>query len=109
MLQRLTFKNTTGWRLDGLRLSLARLPAGISLYSSSDGTTPGTLEVLYTAPIAPAGGPVIFSLPAQGEPQRGPLISFDLVYFDPYRRSAASIQPMITVSPLDETVTNPGP
>jgi hypothetical protein len=83
ILQKLTFVNTTGVSLNGLRLRVAGVAAGISLYSSSATETPGTLEVLYSKPIA-----------------AGETVTMTLTYFDPKRRT--NLQPTITAEVLIE-------
>ena len=92
LLQKISFTNTTGVALNGLRLVLSKVAAGIAVYSSSLGTLPGTLEVLYTNAIA-----------------ANETISFDLVYSDPKRRTADSINPTITAESLEAPVPSPGP
>jgi len=92
MLQRVSFTNTTGVSLQGLRLALSNVTSGIALYSNSAGKAPGTFEVLYTKAIAP-----------------NETVTFDLVYHDPKRRTTASIQPTIKAQALEETVPTPGP
>lgn len=83
MLQKITFTNTTGFSLHGLRLILSNVASGVQVYSSSVGPVLGTYEMIYSNPIATAEA-----------------ISFDLVYFDPKRRTAASIHPVISAEAL---------
>ena len=90
MLQRITFVNPTGQRLNGLRLILSGITPGVTVSSSSAGEQPGSLEVLYTNPIE------------QGA-------SFNLAYFDPLRRTAASLTPLIRSEPLEAPEPQPGP
>ena len=85
MLQKISFTNTTGVLLKGLRLVLSKVASGVQVYSSSAGETPGTLEVIYSNAIQP-----------------NETISFDLVYFDPKRRTAESMNPVITAEALLE-------
>lgn len=92
MLQKLSFTNTSGVSLQGLRLVLSNLASGVTLYSSSAGKALGTFEVLYTKAIAP-----------------NETVTFDLVYHDPKRRATASIQPVIKAQALEEAVPTPGP
>ncbi len=81
ILQKLTFVNPTSLPLNGLRLRVAGVTPGISLYSSSATETPGTLEVLYSKPIA-----------------AGETATMTLTYFDPKRRT--NLQPTITAEAL---------
>ena len=85
MLQKITFTNTTGVSLNGLRLILSKVASGVQVYSSSAGKTPGTLEVIYSNAI-----------------KANETISFDLVYFDPKRRTAESMNPVIKAEALME-------
>lgn len=85
MLQKISFTNTTGIKLEGLKLVLSKIAAGVQIYSSSAGPSPGTYEVIYSNPIAASE-----------------TISFDLVYFDPKRRTADSINPVIKAEALLE-------
>jgi hypothetical protein len=78
MLQTITYTNTTKTQLAGLRLILSKVASRVYVHSSSPGPTPLSYEVIYSNPIAPSE-----------------TISFDLVYFDPLRRRAHSIQPII--------------
>jgi len=92
VVQRFGFYNDTGDPFKGLRLVLSNLASGVTIYSSSAGKVPGTLEVLYTKAIAPNDD-----------------ITFYLVYHDPKRRATASIQPVIKAQALEEAVPTPGP
>lgn len=92
MVQKVSFRNTSGIDLHGLRLAVSNLAQGVVLYSSSRGKLAGIFEVLYTRPIA-----------------KGELVDFDLVYFDPKRRNAASIQPTIKAVMLEEPYPARGP
>jgi hypothetical protein len=85
MLQKINFTNTTGVLLNGLRLTLSKVASGVQVYSSSVGKTPGTLDVIYSNAIQP-----------------NETINFDLVYFDPKRRTAESMNPVITAEALLE-------
>ena len=85
MLQKITFSNTSGVLLNGLRLVLSKVASGVQVYSSSAGKTPGTLEVIYSNAI-----------------KANETISFDLVYFDPKRRTAESVNPVIKAEALME-------
>ena len=85
LLQKITFTNTTGVLLNGLRLLLSKVAPGVQVYSSSAGTAPGTFEVIYSNAIKP-----------------NETISFDLVYFDPRRRTAESMNPVIKAEALLE-------
>jgi hypothetical protein len=85
MLQKITFTNTIGSSLHGLRLILSKVASGVHLYSSSAGAVAGTLEVIYSNAIKP-----------------NETISFDLVYFDPKRRTAESMNPIIKAEALIE-------
>jgi len=85
MLQKITFTNTTGVPLHGLGLILSNVASGVQVYSSSVGQVPGTYEVIYSNPIAATKA-----------------ITFDLVYFDPKRRTADSIHPVIKAEALVE-------
>jgi hypothetical protein len=91
LLQAIRFTNTLKTSLYGLRLFLSKLPAGVHVYSSSQGDKPGTLEVLYSSAIAP-----------------GEIISFDLVYLDSKRRRT-SIFPEIKAEALLEPVSDSAP
>ncbi len=92
VLQKVTFTNITGSALSGLKLTLSRIAPGITVYSSSVGKVPSTMEVLYTRGIAP-----------------GEVVSFDLVFFDPQQRTTSTIQPTIVVEQLDQPEPRPGP
>jgi|GEM_PF-2191347 len=92
MLQKLSFTNPTDIAINGLRLILSKVAAGIGVYSSSMGAKPGTLDVLYTHPIA-----------------AGATVRFSLVYLDPQRRTASSNNPVITAEALPDPVPAPGP
>ena len=92
VLQKISFTNTTGIMLSGLRLTLSKLAAGVTVYSSSLGKAPGTAEVLYTNAIQP-----------------GETIGFDLAYADPQRRTASLINPVIKAEALEDAVPPPGP
>jgi hypothetical protein len=83
MLQKISFTNTTGVPLHGLRLVLSSVASGVQVYSSSVGPEPGTYEVIYSNPIAATEA-----------------ITFDLVYFDPKRRTADAIHPVIRAEAL---------
>ncbi len=85
MLQKITFTNTSGVLLNGLRLVLSKVASGVQVYSSSAGKTPATLEVIYSNVI-----------------KANETISFDLVYFDPKRRTADSMNPVIKAEALME-------
>jgi hypothetical protein len=85
MLQTIRFTNTTGVTLSGLRLTLSKVGIGVQVYSSSAGKVPGTLEVIYSNAI-----------------NANETISFDLVYFDPRRRTAESMNPVIKAEALLE-------
>ena len=85
MLQKITFTNTTGVKLEGLKLLLSKVASGVQIYSSSLGTAPGTYDVIYSNPIA-----------------ANETLTFDLVYFDPKRRTADSIHPLIKAEALVE-------
>ena len=85
ILQRVIFTNPTGVPLHGLKLILSNVAAGVQIYSSSVGAVSGTYAVIYSKPIAV-----------------GETISFDLVSFDPKRRTSASVQPSIKAEALLE-------
>jgi hypothetical protein len=85
MLQKISFTNTTRLKLEGLKLTLSKVASGVQIYSSSRGSMPGTYEVIYSKAIA-----------------AGETISFDLVYFDPQRRTADAISPVIKAEALLE-------
>ena len=85
MLQTITFTNTTSIKLEGMKLMLSKVASGVQIYSSSLGAMPGTYEVIYSKAIA-----------------AGEKISFDLVYFDPLRRTADAISPVIKAEALLE-------
>ena len=92
MVQKLRFTNPSTAPLNGLRLVLSKVAAGVQVYSSSAGEYPGKLDVLYTNPIQP-----------------GETVTFSLVYRDPLRRTGAAINPVITAEPLASPVPAPGP
>jgi len=85
LLQKINFTNTTAVLLNGLRLFLSKVASGVQVYSSSAGKVPGTFEVIYSNAIKPSE-----------------TISFDLVYFDPKRRTAESMNPVIKAEALLE-------
>ena len=78
VVQKLSFSNTTRYRLNGLRLVVSGLASGITLASSSLGEEPGTLEVTYSKAM-----------------ESGETVQLTLCYLDPKRRTSASIQPRI--------------
>jgi alpha-tubulin suppressor-like RCC1 family protein len=85
LLQKIAFSNTSGFRLQGLKLLLSNVASGVQVYSTSAGRAPGSLEAIYSQPIADKE-----------------TISFDLVYFDPKRRTAESMNPLIKAEALLE-------
>lgn len=85
ILQNIVFTNTSGVLLDGLRLILSKVPRGVLVYSSSVGKSPDSLEVIYSNAIKP-----------------GETITFDLVYFDPIRRTSYAINRIIKAEALLE-------
>jgi hypothetical protein len=91
VLQKISFTNATGFPLHGLRLFLSKVSNGVQVYSSSVGTEPGTLEVIYPKAI-----------------RSNETISFDLVYFDP-ARSTTAMNPVIKAEALLEPEPNSPP
>jgi hypothetical protein len=85
LLQKITFKNTSGFSIPGLKLLLSNVAHDVHLYGARDGKTPASLEALFTQPIA-----------------ANETISFDLVYFDPKRRIASFMNPAIKAEALLE-------
>ena len=85
LLHKITFTNTTGFSLNGLRLILSKVASGVQVYSSNAGEVPGTFEVIYSSAI-----------------KANETITFDLVYFDPKRRTAESMNPVIKAEALLE-------
>ena len=83
ILQKLTFVNPTGVRLNGLRLIISNLAAGVTVRSGSVGEVAGTVEVIYGKSIA-----------------AGETVTLTLSYADPKRR--ASLQPSIRAESLAE-------
>ena len=92
LVQKVSFTNTTGSALNGLRLVLSKVLPGVQVYGSSLGSKPGELEVLYTSPTA-----------------AGSTATFSLAYFDSFRRAAATITPMIQGEALANPEPQPGP
>ena len=92
LLQTISFTNPTGGQLHGLRLKLSKLTPGVLIYSSSTGDLAGTIDVYYTNPIGV-----------------GETVSFTLTYFDPKRRKADSMIPLIKAEALLVPEPRPGP
>ena len=90
LLQKLTFVNRTGLTLNGLRLFISNLAAGVTVRSSSAGDVAGTVEVLYGKSIAP-----------------GETVTMTLSYADPKRR--VGLQPSIRAESLAELEPRSGP
>jgi hypothetical protein len=90
ILQQITFRNSTGLRMEGLKLRVTGLAAGVHLHSSS--LENGALEVIYSAPVL-----------------AGETVSFDLVMQDPHRRRTAAVQPQLMLEPLMEPELRAGP
>jgi hypothetical protein len=88
VIQKLVFANRTGLPLKGLRVILSGVKEGVTVNSSSAGDTPGTVDVIYSKPVAV-----------------GETATFFLSYVDPKRRTTASIQPFIMAEAL--LVTEP--
>jgi hypothetical protein len=92
VVQSVSFRNAAAIALPhGIKLELRGVAAGVKVFSSSAGQAPGSVEVLYTNPIAV-----------------GETISFTLVYSDPLRRTSSAIQPLISAFALDDPVPQPG-
>ncbi len=85
VLQKMTFANPTGVLLNGLRLILSKVAQGVIVGSSSAGSLPQTVEVIYSKPIA-----------------AGETVQFYLTYADAKRNTSASIQPFIRAEALME-------
>ena len=90
ILQKLTFANTTGFALNGLRLVVSHVTPGVTVQSSSATSKVGTVEVIYSKPIA-----------------KDETISLTLTYNDPLRR--ANLQPNIRAESLAEPEPRDGP
>ena len=52
MLQTITFTNIPSAPMNGLRVTLSNIAPGVTYYSSSEGSLPGTVDVIYGSPIA---------------------------------------------------------
>ena len=85
VMQQMTFANPTSGPLPGLRLILSNIAAGVTVNSSSAGEVPGTVEVIYSKPIA-----------------MSEILQFTLTYFDSKRRTTTAIQPLIRAEALLE-------
>ena len=90
ILQKVTFINTTGFALNGLRLVVSNVTPGITVQSSSATNKVGTVEVIYSKSIAV-----------------GEATSLTLTYNDPQRRT--NLQPSIHAESLAEPEPRDGP
>jgi len=85
IVQKITFENPTKTPLPGLRSIVSNIAPGVTVNSSSVGETAGTVEVIYSKPIA-----------------MSEILQFYLTYSDTKRRTTAAVQPIIHAEALLE-------
>jgi hypothetical protein len=83
MLQTITFTNTSGFALPGLKLLLSNVGSDVQIYGTRKSQVQVGLEAFYSEPI-----------------EAEETIQFDLVYFDPKRRTATFMNPVIKAEAL---------